>query len=1211
MRNKFLLLFLLLYVLGNSQSINDLTSSFSKNIKSPQVTDFMRYGNISIKKNVGELDLNIPLLSVPTQDGNDISISLTYNASGFIPSKKSDIVGFNWNLAVGGVITREVVGEADDQMGSPETLNGMNGRYEHGYLFGIRQFGTNISQLPTDNDLLTINANKLFPAVDSQGSLDFYEIRLNGYPNNDYTRYETTSDKYSFSFNGITGKFFIAPDGSPEIITNEPHKLKIDLSGMSSQALVTACSPRSDSEIRITDELGNKYYFGKESKNLEYSVFLGGNPKGGMNTQAPVINSWYLYKIEYPNGELLIYNYEDDGIYTDSYYSGFCDSEQSMIWKNSTQHINFKKFIDFNILNNNNSSYGHLYSLTKKTSLSSIEYKDSKIKFSYSEQENLYKNTSSESIHLTPFGKVVQKKLDNIKLYHKTFPIKNIDFTYEVYNTQYPRIFLKSLKETGKEPYIFSYDTSNANSTPKPDTFALDYWGYYNGKLSNDSSTPVFFPGTNYSSNNDFEYTNDIREPNFAYSKMYALQSTKYPTGGSSYFEYEPHQYNKRLERKSDNSFLPKLYNINGIYGGTRIRKIYDNDLNSDQNIREFLYTDDTQNSSGILTEWPRYFFSFKIQRDGKFCSAFTGWSWMDCRDWTYSATSNIQTSAGYSRNILENSNISYSKVTEKTINKGSTTDYFTSYIDTPDIFYDNVIKLTSGEYSPMPSVQNILLLLNDVSTERGKLSKRVIKNEIGSTLEEQSFYYNENPSRFDKYHVSMNISNAWMHPLKNYYYNNFPSRNIIKKYFNGETISTETNYTYDDSNHNMLLSSSFKSNNNSTTQETSYKYAHEKGNQKLIDANMVGIPLITETKKDGTTISKIEILYPTTLPDTQTGNLLLPKSFVTYNFKDISSGATNPVSQTEIVYNKYDDKGNLQQYLTKDGITTAIIWGYNKTQPIAKVEGATYSQVSSLSTNLITASNADAALAPRSDESTFLTALNTFRNDSTLKDYQITTYTNDPLIGIRSVTPPNGITEFYKYDTANRLERILDKDNHILKELKYSSQGDFYNEEKSKTFTRNNCGAGNIGGTYTYVVPANTYSSSVSINDANAKALQDINNNGQNAANNNATCTYSCTAIPEDTNSIESYTSFHEISPNHFLAVVNVTFHEEFRFPVSLGLISSTCAPTGIRTYTHTDDNNKTWTITLNPNGSVIIKATPALIPVGQNVSFTFEYDK
>jgi hypothetical protein len=222
-------------------------------------------------------------------------------------------------------------------------------------------------------------------------------------------------------------------------------------------------------------------------------------------------------------------------------------------------------------------------------------------------------------------------------------------------------------------------------------------------------------------------------------------------------------------------------------------------------------------------------------------------------------------------------------------------------------------------------------------------------------------------------------------------------------------------------------------------TNEITYQYAYEKNNQLMISKNMIGIPLETTTTRtiDGTTktLGKTETIYPTSLPTAQTGNLVLPTSVLSYNLQNVTS------STTEVTYDKYDSKGNLQQYTTKDGIPTAIIWGYNNTQPIAKIVGATYAQVNSLAAAIISASDTDASAAPNNDETSILTALDNFRKDSSMAGYQVTTYTYDPLIGVRSITPPSGIREVYLYDTANRLMEIREgsQTGKLLKEFKYN----------------------------------------------------------------------------------------------------------------------------------------------------------------------------
>jgi hypothetical protein len=64
-----------------------------------------------------------------------------------------------------------------------------------------------------------------------------------------------------------------------------------------------------------------------------------------------------------------------------------------------------------------------------------------------------------------------------------------------------------------------------------------------------------------------------------------------------------------------------------------------------------------------------------------------------------------------------------------------------------------------------------------------------------------------------------------------------------------------------------------------------------------------------------------------------------------------------------------------------------------------------------------------------------------------------------------------------------------------------------WYNVEKSKVFYKNNCEDGFIGAPYTYTVEAGKYTSDVSQEDADKKALDDIERNGQEQANLNGEC--------------------------------------------------------------------------------------------------------
>jgi hypothetical protein len=67
--------------------------------------------------------------------------------------------------------------------------------------------------------------------------------------------------------------------------------------------------------------------------------------------------------------------------------------------------------------------------------------------------------------------------------------------------------------------------------------------------------------------------------------------------------------------------------------------------------------------------------------------------------------------------------------------------------------------------------------------------------------------------------------------------------------------------------------------------------------------------------------------------------------------------------------------------------------------------------------------------------------ALNSFKNNTALQNFMVTCYTYNPLVGITTVIPPNGMMEFYKYDAYNRLSRVLDVNGNTVKEHQYHNK--------------------------------------------------------------------------------------------------------------------------------------------------------------------------
>jgi hypothetical protein len=320
----------------------------------------------------------------------------------------------------------------------------------------------------------------------------------------------------------------------------------------------------------------------------------------------------------------------------------------------------------------------------------------------------------------------------------------------------------------------------------------------------------------------------------------------------------------------------------------------------------------------------------------------------------------------------------------------------------------------------------------------------------------------------------------------------------------NGQDVITAKEYEYNGAGHNQPTKIK-TTNSKGELIETNMQYPLDLPTKpyanNLIAQNRKSSPLVVSTFKSSVKLSEQETIYDV-FPSTTSGiSLTLPK-FVWAKKGDVAS---NPLEK-KATYN-YDTSGNLIEYTPENGTTTTMIWGYSKTQPIAKIENTTYAQVEALS-GFGAGFNIVGSLTATQE--------NTLRNS--LSNTMLTTYTYKPLVGVSTITDPTGVKTYYEYDTFNRLSLIKDHNQNILQRYCYNYKGQqtdcsqiglptFNNIAKSGTFNRNNCFK-SVGSAVTYTVVAGTYSSTISQADADSQAQTDVINNGQAYANTNGTCT-------------------------------------------------------------------------------------------------------
>ncbi|RXR21460.1 hypothetical protein [Flavobacterium stagni] len=291
----------------------------------------------------------------------------------------------------------------------------------------------------------------------------------------------------------------------------------------------------------------------------------------------------------------------------------------------------------------------------------------------------------------------------------------------------------------------------------------------------------------------------------------------------------------------------------------------------------------------------------------------------------------------------------------------------------------------------------------------------------------------------FNTYEAFENVSRAYnsLEPCPDVF-TNMGIKFIYSSYGWAKLESKETkNYFYDANNtqSEVVTRESFQYNPlnkmiaehkviNSLGEETVSSYDYLTDPAALAQNRIAEIEQI-KVNKNNEILSTSKIVYSNTFAGNT--NVHLPSVIQT------SKGGIT--LENKIRYNRYDTYGNPLEVQQENGMLISYIYGYHNTQVVAKIENIGYT---SIPTNLITAIQ-NATDAATYSESAVLSALDALRNDSALANSMVTTVTHIPLVGVSTMTTPNGIRMQYHYDSMNRLEKVTDHHGNIVTENSYN----------------------------------------------------------------------------------------------------------------------------------------------------------------------------
>ncbi|KXH80360.1 hypothetical protein [Chryseobacterium kwangjuense] len=1040
----------LAYSLGYSQSVNTADSKYNLTIKSPDAAQLSKHTDIPTSTHTGAVGIDIPLYTIKVGDYT-LPISLKYHASGIKVKETASKVGLGWSLSVGGIsLSKQIMGAEDKGKVpyiNPVSFNPVPGN-------------------PTDYDLA---------------------MRATGF--NGLTKYDTQPDIYSYSAGGSSGEFYF--DSAGKIIQIPYNTVKIEGSFMvtdnegvkyyfipGNQILNIGGSAPSPDDTHTTDFVISKIVLtsGKEIKfnysNINYS-YLSNYYKGikvprGCTVQNGITSEEFVTKTDVLS-ENVLQSIDFEGntlkfLYTgrEDINNGLSLSKVEVRTVNNTLVEDYSLIKDYFVSGDFPSISGYPSELpytTKRLKLKEVinNKNNAKYRLQYYEDHPLPNRLSNQTDHVGFYnGKVTNTGIPYVEygdqlygngdnktpdiIYAISASLKEIqyptggkmDIQYELDDFYFEgiekQVEQKNFMVSNLEPLgsVFSVNgnTSTVNfkitfqSSANPDESdqgTLPEGPHFVGELLDNNNTVL----RTFLINKDYEITVD-KKPSYKIRirKSGNVNASHYATLNAQWFEKtsQNRQYNKSV-------------------GGIRVQKIRKTDSGNLTHETEFIYKDENNRSTGVyMADDINYSYIQEIaenQDAGTSCEQLV-----------------ISNSGNFNIATINGKPTVYNKVISRIKNVNNGTESYEIIEEYLNRSHTNPKNARSPlfTYANNQFARGVLLNRKYFNSDKKLIKKDSMTYEFDNHFNQFSSDYNagfpHTPIR--PYFIGLKSAVCSMYDING----NCQSRNAVfyveryevtsawvkktktisTQYLEDKSFNEITNYSYDTSYKHinpLVVNTIFPD----SDIQTRYQYAYEKTNQKLINANMIGIPLETEVKKNNKTVSKTETKYDDPLN-------LFPSSALSYDLQ------TGTAASTEITYDKYDSKGNLQQYTSKDGISTTIIWGYNNTQPIAKIEGAKLSDISqTLIDSIVNASNNDAQLGTSASEQSLISALDLFRNNSALSGYQITTYSYDPLIGVKSITPPSGIREVYIYDTANRLMEIRENSTtgKILKEFKYN----------------------------------------------------------------------------------------------------------------------------------------------------------------------------
>ena len=466
--------------------------------QSPEVYSFQRCHSVDVNEYIGSANVSIPLYTIKSHD-IEIPISLSYHGGGIKVAEEASWVGLGWDLAVGGCISRVVVGNSNE----------------------------NISQVANRNTYRSF----LSSASGEYSSLAKYNSEINSALLEDMVNGVTESHIYSANILGRSFLFFRNPDrqDSVDIIGGEPLRYKVE---------------KVSNYWKVTDDRGYVYEFASCEHILGAPHF-------------PI--AWYLTEIVSPTGTTVYFRYTDNT--SISLLPQLCEYQDVVNSSANSTSVNTAEFpyplgIQRKLLYANSQiTKPYLQSIiTNEQTISFSLGGRNDIK-------GQSRRLDAIAVH-DKYGNGLVKRISfQYGYFSADGNTTGGDYMNELngasgFDTQKSlRLKLCSVSDgispDASQTHHFEYDETK--QMPKKTSHSIDFWGYYNGKENAVGNTHTTIPRPYTCYNNvsdglgiklsDMNQHNAIRLPDGNFASAGILRRVSYPTGGYVLLEHELNDY--------------------------------------------------------------------------------------------------------------------------------------------------------------------------------------------------------------------------------------------------------------------------------------------------------------------------------------------------------------------------------------------------------------------------------------------------------------------------------------------------------------------------------------------------------------------------------------------------------------------------------------------------------------------------------------------